>query len=65
MIVHDVLTHWSQRMLSNKFADGLTVDEAAPDYNLKKDASMLTIFTRLQVIMGVRLAAKALQQVGC
>lgn len=51
--------------MSRKFVNALATDEAATDYNLKEDASMLTIFTRLQTIMGVRLAAKALQQVLC
>ena len=50
-------------MLGRKFVNGLSTDEAAADYNLKRDVSMLTVFTRLQTIMGVRLAVKALQQV--
>lgn len=51
-----------KRVLGRKFVNGLSTDEAAADYNLKRDVSMLTVFTRLQTIMGVRLAVKALQQ---
>lgn len=48
--------------MNRKFAHGLTLKEMGADYELKNDASMLSLFVRVQNLMGIKLAPKALHQ---
>ena len=59
-------SYWCKELktvLERKFCGGLSKTEKNQNYSLQKDAHMSDFFSRIQELMGIKLAPKALLQV--